>query len=208
MSLLTALNAANYSSSGTGALEKTAMPIISTQRSSRLSSFARLLLIGAAVTLCLAIGTRGVGGQTNEDDHGDTIGTATSLSLESAMDARIDPSADQDMFKLELTESTSLFIYALSYSLDSVDAVVLDTESKEVSTNAFIGKYRGSPVILIEDDFGPGIYYVRISTQGDVTSGYRIGVFEDTDYTDFIDRCENADAHPRSTIRYTDASGT
>ena len=193
MSLLTALNAANYSSSGTGALEKTAMPIISTQRSSRLSSFARLLLIGAAVTLCLAIGTRGVGGQANEDDHGDTIGTATSLSLGSFMDARIDPSADQDMFKLELTESTSLFIYALSYSLDSVDAVVLDTESKEVSTNAFIGKYRGSPVILIEDDFGPGIYYVRISTQGDVISGYRIGVFEDTGYTDFIDRCENAE---------------
>ena len=192
MSLLTALNAANYSSSGTGALEKTAMPIISTQRSSRLSSFARLLLIGAAVTLCLAIITRAVGGQTNEDDHGDTIGTATSLSLGSFMEARIDPGDDQDMFKLELTESTSLFIYALSRSLASLDAVILDSGSTEISTNAYILRYSGRPLFVIEDDFGPGIYYVRISTQSDDTSGYRIGVFEDTNYTDFIDRCENA----------------
>ncbi len=168
------------------------MPIISTQRSSRLSSFARLLLIGAAVTLCLAIGTRGVGGQANEDDHGDTIGTATSLSLGSFMDARIDPSADQDVFKLELTESTSLFIYVLSHSFDSVDAVVLDSESKEISTNAYTQRYSGRPLFVIRDDFGPGVYFVRTSTQTNVISGYRIGVFEDTDYTDFIDGCENA----------------
>ena len=92
------------------------MPLIPTHNDSLLPSLARMVLVLAFVSFSLVVSTGGVGGQSVEDDHGNTFDTATTLSLGASEEGSIDPINDIDMFKLDLSdasEPTTVRLYTL-----------------------------------------------------------------------------------------------
>ena len=131
-------------------------------------------------------------------DPGSTIDRATRLSLDSPTPGSIGTASNPDYFRLEFTESTNLDLYARSTNRQAIEVVALDSGGSEISINVSpryvltsTGLYRHG--FWIRDDFGPGTYYVKISTPSGVTSHpvpYTIHAYEDVRYTDFIDECE------------------
>ncbi|MDE2822558.1 MAG: S8 family serine peptidase, partial [Chloroflexota bacterium] len=79
-----------------------------------------------------------------------------------------------------------------------IDVVLFESGRSEISVNVYPLNVKTSTGtsrhgFWIRDDFGPGTYYVKISTPSDVTNypvPYTIHAFEDVRYTDYIDECE------------------
>ena len=136
-------------------------------------------------------------------DPGSTVGTATTLNLDAPTPSMIDTASDADYFRLYLTEPKDLVVYAknpilrdgfgLLLPLEPLDATLFDSQSTEISVNVHPLFYG----FQIEDSFGPGTYYFKVTTPSGVTSHpvpYTIHAYEDTDYGNFIDDCEAATA--------------
>ena len=71
-----------------------------------------ILILAIASSLVLSAGD--VGGQTVEDDHGDSYDVATPIELGSSISGRIDPGDDRDVFKIDLSDAsgeTDLWVY-------------------------------------------------------------------------------------------------
>ena len=130
-------------------------------------------------------------------DAGSTTGSATSLNLDSPTTGTIDATGDADYFRLDLTESTNLILNARTGNSAPIDGVVLDTGGDEIPVNSYPVPKLVHPTddrvgFRIEDAFGPGTYYIRVTTPVGTTSHlapYTIHVFEDTDYPAFIEEC-------------------
>ena len=130
-------------------------------------------------------------------DAGSTTGSATSLNLDSPTTGTIDATGDADYFRLDLTESTNLILNARTGNSAPIDGVVLDTGGAEIPVNSYTVPKLVHPTddrvgFRIEDEFGPGTYYIRVTTPVGTTSHpapYTIHVFEDTDYPAFIEEC-------------------
>ncbi len=141
-------------------------------------------------------------------DPGSVPGAAARLNLDSPTPGTVDTTGDADYFRLDLTQSKNLVIYALNpiifdgnddlLPVAPIDATVLDARLREVSTNVYPRNLRVSGNLIrygfsIRDDFGPGTHYVKVTTPEGVTSHpvpYTIHAFEDTNYTAFIEECE------------------
>ncbi len=134
---------------------------------------------------------------------GGTTGTATPLNLGSPIPGSIDTASDADYFRLVLTESRNLVIYAIGLRLydgngylpiEPLDGVVLDNSGAEISVNIYpeeIGEDRWG--FRIEDHFDTGAYYIKVTAPASDTTypmPYTIHAYEDTDYANFIDDCE------------------
>ena len=130
-------------------------------------------------------------------DAGSTTGSATRLNLDSPTTGTIDATGDADYFRLDLTESTNLILNARTGNSAPIDGVVLDTGGAEISVNVYPVPKLVHPTddrvgFRIEDAFGPGTYYIRVTTAAGTSSHpapYTIHVFEDTDYPAFIEEC-------------------
>ena len=110
--------------------------------------------------------------------------------------------SDADYFRLALAESRNLVVHAnnpffrydtsgLAIPVEPLDVTMLDSQGAEISVNIL----RVSYGVSIEDDFGPGAYYVKVTAPADDTTypvPYTIHAYEDTDYTQFIADCEAA----------------
>lgn len=135
-------------------------------------------------------------------DPGNSMGTATRLSLDSPTPGTIDRANNSAYFRFDFTKTTDLVVYARSMDDAPINVVVLDSGSAEISTNVWpLYRITSSGALThgfrIRDDFGAGTYYVKISTPAGVTSHpvpFTIHAYEDVRYTDFIDECE-ADTH-------------
>ena len=69
--------------------------------------------MASSVAFCWLLGMGGLEAQSG-DDHGNYLQTATTLTLGSAIDGRIDAGDDRDIFKLDLSgrsEMTDVWIY-------------------------------------------------------------------------------------------------
>ena len=120
-------------------------------------------------------------------DHGSTIETATDLSLNSLTPGSLVSSEDADYFKLDFTESKSLIIRTSSLNYSRLDVTAFDSEGNEVSVNTFPYGFR------IEDDFGPGASYLKLTSPYSSESSpvhYTIHAVEDVEYTEYIEGCE------------------
>ena len=118
---------------------------------------------------------------------GSTTGTATSLNLDSPVAGTIDASEDSDYFEFSLTDSMNLALRGVSGNGDPIHGSIVDNTGTEIEVNV-------RPGFGIEDDFGPGTYFLRVNTPVDVTSHpvpYIIHAYEDTEYTNFLDDCED-----------------
>ncbi len=140
--------------------------------------------------------------------------TATTLNLDSPTPGMIDTASDADYFRLVLTESRNLVIYAIGLRLDDgngylpidpLHGVVLNSEGETIGVNVYPIEYKGAKLpspgsrhgFRIEDDFDAGAYYIKVTTPADVASHpvpYTIHAYEDTGYANFIDGCEAATA--------------
>ena len=87
--------------------------------------------------------------------------------------------------------------------IEPLDGTVLDNRGAEISVNVHPvnfywdrwGFRKDRWGFRIEDDFGPGTYWVKVTAPASDTTypvPYTIHAYEDTDYTKFIDDCEAA----------------
>ena len=72
------------------------------------SSVTTVFLLTASLALCLTLGGGDVGAQEAADDHGDTLATATAVTLGTSTAGRIDPGDDRDVFKIDLTRASRI----------------------------------------------------------------------------------------------------
>ena len=122
-------------------------------------------------------------------DPSNTIGTATLLNLSTPTAGSIDTSSDTDYFRLDLTKTTHLYLYARSVYGEPVDGDLFDSGGNYVDAN----HYLLDDGFLIRDEFASGTYYIRTSTFSGVTSHpvpYTIHAFEETSYPAFLEDCQ------------------
>ena len=142
------------------------------QRSLHLPPCGRLLLLSVSFFLFLVLNAVGAAAQT-ADDHGNTFGSATPLSLGSSLSGRIDPGNDVDVFKLDLSGrsgTTDVWIYTTGeldtkgglYHVDS-DSPFLWNEDSFISGRRYNFHLRAT--------LGPGIYYVGVFSYDRATTG-------------------------------------
>ena len=132
------------------------------------------------VVLCLVLNAGGAWVQA-ADDHGDALSTATNLPLGSSVAGRIDPSDDQDVFKLDLSRrsgATDVWLYTTG-DLDTVGGLY-DSEGEliVVNGNGLIGDMSANFSYLGTSShlrwvLPRGIYYVAVRSQRDRTTGNR-----------------------------------
>ena len=130
---------------------------------------------------------------------GGDIATASPLAFDSPTPSMIESAGDADYFTLELAESVNLYLYAgiIAYKDASDEWLpwadlaeqVLDSTGATVTVN--VHSYNTG--FWFEHTFGPGTYYIRVTTADDAPSHpvpYTIHMYEDTDYPYFIEDCE------------------
>ncbi len=137
-----------------------------------LSLPGRLFLLPTLVFLCLILNTVGAGAQTG-DDHGNTFGSATSLSLGSSIAGRIDPGNDVDVFKLDLSSRsgvTDVWVYT-SGDLDTWGGLYDGTSARAFLANddSLINGRRYN--FHLRATLAPAIYYVGVFSSDEVTAG-------------------------------------
>ncbi len=137
-------------------------------------------------------------------DHGQHhFDTATGLSLDIPAVGTIDTTSDADYFRLEFTESKNVMLHANSGNFGPLDVTALDARGAEISVNIYslhtrYSSYTARDGFVIRDDFGPGTYYIKVTTPKVTTPEeftihplpYTILASEDSAYTEFIDGCE------------------
>ena len=136
---------------------------------------------------------------------GSTTGTATALELDSPTPGMIDSATEAEYFRLDLTDSKDMFIYATGLDMFDQDGWLpfnpvvleaLDSRGTEIPVNVDFF----ADGVRIRDGFEPGTYYIRVITpeQSEYLQGiessypvpYTIHAYEDSDYTNFIEGCE------------------
>ena len=135
---------------------------------------------------------------------GSATSTSATLSLDSPTPGTVDRADDADYFRLDLAYSRNLVVHAnnpflrfdtsgLAIPVELLDVTMLDSQGAEISVNIL----RVSYGVSIEDDFGPGAYYIKVTAPYSDTTypvPYTIHAYQDTDYTKFIADCEAATA--------------
>ena len=130
-------------------------------------------------------------------DPGSSTGTAAHLVLGSPAGGTVDTPDDSDYFRLYFPKSTHAIIEARTANLAPISADLLDAQGREISANVYplIVRFglRFRHGFRILDDFGPGTYYLKVTTPDDLAPRpvpYTIYAYEDTEYTDYTEDCE------------------
>ena len=124
-------------------------------------------------------------------DPGNTISTAKSLNLSTPTSGTISYAGDSDYFRLELSEATHLYLYALSVDGERIVGYPVDVENNFLGAN----EYLFLDGFVIRDEFGPGTHYIRVFTLSNLASHpvpYTIHAFEETSYPEFLENCQAA----------------
>ena len=128
------------------------------------------------------------------NEPGNTRATATTLDLGIAEGSRIDPSSDEDYFRLVVPETTPIFVGAVSATVD-IDGELLDEDGGAVDTNLYgIGFGDGPSTFFLHDRLDAGTYYIKVSSDSGDTGTYTIRAFEVAGYNNFLDGCADIDA--------------
>ena len=123
-------------------------------------------------------------------DPGSTISTAKHLYLDDPAGGTIDSTEDVDFFRLDLTETKNLYLYARSVYGHFVAGLEVNRQLKIVGRN----QYQFQNRFLIRDEFSPGTHFIYLTRAGLDTPyavPYTIHVLEDTYYDSFLQYCEN-----------------
>ena len=122
-------------------------------------------------------------------EPGNTRDDATTLQLGKAGGGKIDPSDDDDYFRLEIPETTHIFVGAVSETVN-IDGELLDENGNSVPTFPHDISFGDGPYIFFLYDYlAAGTYYIKVTHDGDDTGPYTIRAFENRRYNRFLDRC-------------------
>ena len=126
------------------------------------------------------------------DAPGSSASAAQRVGLGQIGSGKIDEPGDADYFRLDLVERTNLFLYTSGVQGLPTEGQVLDHNGQELDVSIFPWS-RG---FFVEDDLGPGTYYVKVTDPAASLSAFpRSGLayllvsFDDLDYTKFVDKC-------------------
>ena len=124
------------------------------------------------------------------NEPGDTRATATTLDLGIAEGSRIDPSSDEDYFRLVVPETSNIFVGAVSETVD-IDGGLLDEDGNAVDTTLYGITFGDGPyTFFLHDRLDAGTYYIKVTHDGDDTGPYTIRAFT---FASFLDRCSDID---------------
>ena len=96
---------------------------------------------------------------TETVDQSNAMDTAEVLEPGTPVLGLIDPGADADLFKLEMTNAAEVFIYTTG-DVDTVGTLV-DSDGATIGTNDDNGPHLN---FLIRENLGPGTYYIRVES--------------------------------------------
>ena len=128
-------------------------------------------------------------------EPGNTRAAATPLILGKAGGGRIDPSTNEDYFRLVVPETSDIFVGAVSETVD-IDGELLDEDGDAVDTTLYGVSFGDGPYIFfLHDRLTAGTYYIKVTQDADDTNTgpYTIRAFEHASYNRFLDRCEGID---------------
>ena len=139
-------------------------------------------------------------------EPGNTIATATPLKLGIAEGSRIDPSNDEDYFRLVVPETTHIFVGATSETVN-IDGDLLDSDGNPVDTILYettVGDdgpwgFFLADRLEVESGDTSATYYIKVTRSGDTDPGgddtgpYTIRAFELTSYNRFLADCADID---------------
>ena len=120
------------------------------------------------------------GSGTGDDDHGDDIGSATSVSIPSTTDGELEESGDKDYFRLSVSEQTTLTVETTGRTdtygtLFDADGSSLETDDDDGTGTNF----------EIEREVDAGTYYVEVrGFRSSTTGSYVLNVDDSADGTD------------------------
>ena len=144
--------------------------MIATQRASFLPSALKLLFLAVSIGFFFILSTGGAAAQT-ADDHGNTLGAATDISLGFSIDGRIDHGLDRDVFKLDLFGAsgyTDVWIYTTG-DFDSWGQLYDSTGTFITLNDDLIG---GTELNFhLRAVLPRGVYYVIVFSADDTTAG-------------------------------------
>ena len=130
---------------------------------------------------------------------GSSTGGAKTLELDVPTTGKIDPAADEDYFRLDLTGHTNVILYARSDVGFPLTGEVLDSRGRVIGR---VNEFTGPVGFLIREGFGPGTYYVKVTapydTRGPLSDPvpYTVHALEDSEYTAFVNDCQVSAGDP------------
>ena len=101
--------------------------------------------------------------------------------------ATVAPNGQDDYFRVDFAESTHVYIIGVSAGDGSVEVEVLDSNGNSIDTNVRALYFQYD--FFIWDTFGPGTYYVKVTSGGKSRAPYTIVVLNDPRYTAFVAGC-------------------
>ena len=93
------------------------------------------------------------------DSPGDSASTAQRVELGQVISGKMDEPGDAEYFRLDLSERTNFVVITDGVQGLPVDGQVLDRNGREIDVNI----YPWSRGFLVEEDLGPGTYYVKVT---------------------------------------------
>ena len=120
-------------------------------------------------------------------EPGNTRTGAAPLPVGFPTPGTVGPDGQDDYFRLDFTESSNVVMFGRSVDGDSIKAEVLDSNGNSVGINKYVSS--AVDAFLIEDTFGPGTYYVKVSASSNSPVPYTILVLDDPGYSAFVAGC-------------------
>ena len=105
-------------------------------------------------------------------EYGDTLLTATNLTIGTAVGGRIDPGTDADYFKVVLARATGFLIFTEG-ELDTVGQL-LRSDGTVIDENDDGYLALGIRNFAIWDSLTAGIYYIKVTSYNEATGAYRL----------------------------------
>ena len=124
-------------------------------------------------------------------EPGSSLATALPLRLGDTAGGRIEPANDVDYFRIDVSETTYLFLRALSDVVD-IDGAVLDADGNLVDAAVYEETFlSGGPIgFTISHRLDPGTHYLRVSRSGGAGTGaYALRAVEDGDLGGVVTDC-------------------
>ena len=124
-------------------------------------------------------------------EPGSSLATALPLRLGDTGGGRIEPANDVDYFRIDVSETTYLFLRALSDAVD-IDGAVLDADGNPADAAVHEETFLlGGPIgFTISHRLDPGTHYLRVSRSGGAGTGaYALRAVEDGDLAGVVTDC-------------------
>ena len=120
-------------------------------------------------------------------EPGNSRTAAASLPLGLPTAGTVASDGQYDYFRVDFTESADVYIFGRSVDGDPIDAEVLDSNGNYVDINKYVSS--AVDAFLVEDTFGPGTYYVKVSASFNSPAPYTIIIVDDPGYSAFVAGC-------------------